>query len=91
MQYNESPIVGFPLILFFMNEKDFKIQSYGFGELARMFCPKSTSKSANETLNRWIKLNKQLNSDLKKQGFYPGLRNLSPKMVELIVVAIGEP
>jgi len=74
-----------------MNEKDFKVQSYVFGELAQLYCPKSTHKSANETLSRWIKLNQQLNSDLKKQGFYPGLRNLSPKMVELIVGAIGEP
>ena len=74
-----------------VEDKEFEIQSYGFGELARLYCPKSTHKSANETLSRWIKLNQQLNSDLKKQGFYPGLRNLSPKMVELIVGAIGEP
>jgi hypothetical protein len=38
-----------------------------------------------------IKLNRQLRASLFEHGFYPGLRNLSPKMVELIVDAIGEP
>lgn len=74
-----------------MEEKTFKIKAYGFGELAQLYNPHSSPKSANETLHRWIKLNKQLRVDLKKLGFYPGIRILSPKMVELIVAAVGEP
>ena len=70
---------------------DFKIRSYGFGELAQLYCPNVLPKSANETLHRWIRLNTKLSSDLKTHGFYPGLRSLTPKMVELIVEAIGEP
>jgi len=74
-----------------MNEIGFKLRSYGFGELAQLYSPNVTPKSANETLHRWIKLNRQLRASLFDHGFYPGLRNLSPKMVELIVDAIGEP
>lgn len=74
-----------------MEEKCFKIRSYGFGELAQQFNPNIAPKSANEALHRWIRLNSKLNTDLKAHGFYPGLRSLTPKMVELIVEAIGEP
>lgn len=74
-----------------MNEKDFKVQSYGFGELAQLYSPNSTSKSASSKFHRWIKLNKKLQRELIELGFYPGIRDLSPKMVKLIVEAVGEP
>lgn len=74
-----------------MEEKRFKIRSYGFGELAQLYNSNIAPKSANEALHRWIRLNRKLNADLIDHGFYPGLRSLTPKMVELIVEAIGEP
>lgn len=74
-----------------MEEKGLKNRSYGFGELAQLYCPNTTPRSANKMLHKWIKLNRQLQTDLQVCGFYPGLRSLTPKMVGLIVDAIGEP
>lgn len=70
---------------------EFKIRAYGFGELALMYSPNSTPKSANEKLHRWIKIKTTLSESLKGEGFYPGLRNLSPRMVEIIIEEIGAP
>ena len=74
-----------------MQEKSFKVRPYGFGELARLYSPDTSASSANRKLNRWIRLNTKLHASLLESGFYPGLRVLSPKMVEEIVDAIGEP
>ena len=73
------------------NEKEFKIRAYGFGELALLYSPNSTQKSANDKLYRWIKIKKSLSNALINEGFYPGLRNLTPRMVEIIVEGIGVP
>jgi len=74
-----------------MIEKNFEYRSYGFGELAQLYCPNIAPKSANNMLHRWIRFNKKLASDLKEHGYYIGLRNLTPKMVAIIVNALGEP
>ena len=46
---------------------------------------------ASTQLGTWIRLNKKLKADLKNAGFTPGKKLLTPKQVELIVSAIGEP
>jgi hypothetical protein len=73
------------------SEKPFKIRSYGFGELARLYSPDTSVSSANRKLHRWIRINTMLQSRLAELGFNPSLRVLSPKMVQEIVDAIGEP
>jgi hypothetical protein len=35
-----------------MNEETFKVRAYGFGELAQLYCPHVTKKSASAQLRR---------------------------------------
>jgi hypothetical protein len=37
-----------------MNEETFKVRAYGFGELAQLYFPNITKKSAAEQLRNWI-------------------------------------
>jgi hypothetical protein len=69
----------------------FKIKSYGYGELALLYFPNSTKKSASVQLRRWIIYNENLLNELTIYGFKPGIRLLTPKYVEIIVKYIGEP
>jgi hypothetical protein len=69
----------------------FKIRSYGYGELALLYFPNSTKKSASVQLRRWILFNKKLNEELNEFGFKPGMRILTPKQIQIIIKHIGEP
>ena len=69
----------------------FKIKSYGYGELALLYFPNSTKKSASVQLRRWIIFNDKLVNDLKDTGYKKGQKLLTPKQVEIIVLVIGEP
>jgi len=73
-----------------MDDK-FKIKSYGYGELAMLYFPNSTKKSASTQLGNWIRLNILLKEKLKETGFVSGKKILTPKQVELIIMHIGEP
>jgi hypothetical protein len=35
-----------------MNEETFKVRAYGYGELAQLYCPHVTKKSASAQLRR---------------------------------------
>jgi hypothetical protein len=72
-------------------EEKFKIKSYGYGELAQLYFPKASKRSASVQFRRWIVFNKKLENELLKNGFQPGLRLLTPKQVKLIVDYLGEP
>lgn len=69
----------------------FKIKSYGYGELAMLYFPNSTKKSASVQLRRWIVYNKFLEGELKNNGFKKGQKILTPKQIEILVRIIGEP
>ena len=69
----------------------FKIKSYGYGELALLYFPNSTKKSASVQLRRWIVINKKLESELLNFGFKPGQRILTPKQVRLLIDHLGQP
>lgn len=73
-----------------MDDK-FKIKSYGYGELAMLYFPNSTKKSASTQLGNWIRLNILLKEKLKETGFVSGKKILTPRQVELIIMHIGEP
>ncbi len=73
-----------------MNEQ-FKIRAYGFGELAQLYFPNITKKSASAQLRRWIKLSNSVMSDLENFGYKPGIRLLTPAHVRVIVEEFGEP
>jgi hypothetical protein len=72
-------------------EESFKIRSYGFGELAMLYFPNSTKKSASVQFKRWFNYNNKLQLELTEVGFRPGIRILTPKQVEIIVINIGAP
>ncbi len=69
----------------------FKIKSYAYCELALLYFPNSTKKSASVQLRRWIKLNTKLIQKLKNHGFKPGQRLFTPKQVGIIIQYLGEP
>lgn len=71
--------------------KEFIIRSYGYGELAMLYFPRSTKKSASVQFRRWLILNNDLSKNLKSEGFRPGLKILTPKQVLTIINFLGEP
>lgn len=73
-----------------MDEK-FKIKSYGYGELAMLYFPNSTKKSASNQLRRWIKMNEKLKNKLMISGYKPGNKILTPKQVGIVISEIGLP
>jgi hypothetical protein len=72
-------------------EKIFVIRSYGYCELAMLYFPNSTKKSASAQLGRWIRGNEKLKSQLTEMGFKPRKKILTPFQVKLIVELLGEP
>lgn len=72
-------------------EEQFKIKSYGYGELALLYFPNSTKKSASVQLARWVRQNEFLKKQLTDSGFKPGRRILTPKQVEIFVKIFGQP
>jgi len=73
-----------------MDDK-FKIKSYGYGELAQMYFPSISKKSAAAQLRRWIRSSTTVLPMLEKLGYKIGNRLLTPAQVELIVNEFGEP
>lgn len=69
----------------------FKIRSYGYGELALLYFPNSTKKSASVQFRRWILYNDNLVTELQHSGFKPGKRILTPKQVSVLIKHLGEP
>jgi hypothetical protein len=72
-------------------EKAFVIRSYGYGELALLYFPNSTKKSATTQLRRWIRRNGELQRTLNQMGFTERQRILTPRQVEVVVQFVGEP
>ncbi len=72
-------------------EKEFVIRSYGYCELAMLYFPNSTKKSASAQLGRWIRGNEKLRSQWLEMGFKPRKKLLTPNQVKLIVEVFGDP
>lgn len=72
-------------------EKEFVIRSYSYCELAMLYFPNSTKKSASAQLGRWIRGNEKLKSQLTEMGFKPKKKLLTPNQVKLIIEVFGEP
>ena len=69
----------------------FKIRSYGYGELALLYFPKSTKKSASTQLGRWIRQNNNLKKQLEELGYKLRRKIFTPSQVRIIVELLGEP
>jgi hypothetical protein len=72
-------------------EKGFILRSYGYGELALLYFPNSTKKSATTQLRQWIRRNDVLRRTLVQLGFTDRQRILTPRQVEVVVQFVGEP
>lgn len=69
----------------------FRIRSYGKSELAQLYLPTVTPCAARRTFNGWITLSPGLTDRLKSCGFSPSSHYYTPRQVQLIVEALGEP
>ncbi|OYU95840.1 MAG: hypothetical protein CFE21_10735 [Bacteroidetes bacterium B1(2017)] len=74
-----------------MNEETFKVRAYGFGELAQLYFPNITKKSASAQMRKWISNAKKLIKNLEKNGYKSGNRLLTPVQVKILVDEFGEP
>lgn len=72
-------------------EKKFKIRSYGKSELAALYMPDISPKSAAEVLRKWIARFPGLAESLASTGLRAEDRRYTPAQVRLIVRAIGLP
>ena len=66
-------------------EKQFVIRTYGFNELAHLYFPQSTPKSATQTFGRWIHSNPKLVASLTELQWMKRRKYLTPKQVKLLV------
>jgi hypothetical protein len=72
-------------------DEQFKIKSYAYCELALLYFPNSTKKSASTQLGRWVRQNEKLKTRLLELGYKPRRKILTPSQVNLIVELLGEP
>jgi len=80
-----------PLFHIFFMDQPFTLRTYGFGELAQLYFPAVSAKTASTNLNNWIKAAPELSAALFAAGRRPGFKILSPAQVKLIIEAFGEP
>jgi len=88
------PVQGFLLDIlrhFKKMEEQFKIRSYGYGELAQLYFPNITKKSASWQLTKWINDNRIIKLKLLKSGRKRGQKILSPNQVQIIIAEFGTP
>jgi hypothetical protein len=72
-------------------DEQFKIKSYAYCELALLYFPNSTKKSASTQLGRWVRQNENLKMQLVELGFKPRKKILTPIQVKLIIDFFGAP
>lgn len=73
-------------------ESAFKYRTYPFVELAQLYFPNVTKKSASKQLKKWIEVNKKLSKELfANTEETVRLRILTPNQVKMIVEELGEP
>ena len=72
-------------------EKEFVIRSYSYCELAMLYFPNSTKKSASAQLGRWIRGNEKLTCQLIELGFKPRKKLLTPSQVKMVIEVFGDP
>ena len=64
---------------------------WGWGELALMYFPNISQKSATMQLLKWIRVGDELVGQLEKSGWHPGKKYLTPRQKDYIVGHLGEP
>ncbi|CAM9992290.1 unnamed protein product [Chrysoparadoxa australica] len=74
-----------------LEQSNFLIKAYGFGELAQMYLPDIKSRSASARLSIWINHNPHLQKALDHAGYRKGMKVLTPRMVHSIIDSLGYP
>jgi hypothetical protein len=70
---------------------NFKVREYGRTELALCYCPDITGEAAWRKLKKWIDRFPGLPESLLEHGYDGSQRSFTPKQVDIIVKALGEP
>ena len=69
-----------------------QIRSYSLTELAQLYRPHLSPRSAARTLRNWIRRNPELLASLAATSFNPDtVRTLTPLQVSIIISYLGEP
>ena len=72
--------------------QEFQIRSYSLTELAQLYRPHLSPRSAARTLRNWIRRNPELQESLAATGFDPDtIRTLTPLQVSIITTYLGDP
>ena len=72
-------------------EKEFIIKAYGKAELAMLYSPDISEDAAVKRLSRYIRNTPHLLEKLLSTGYSSKNHTFTPRQVEIIVNAIGEP
>jgi hypothetical protein len=70
---------------------NFNTATNGYGELALLYFPNSTKKSASTQLGRWVRHNENLKNRLVECGYKPRKKILTPIQVRIFIDILGEP
>lgn len=74
-----------------MQEDKFIVRAFGFGELAQLYFPSITKKSASAQLRKWVESDNSLRIELSQAGYRFTQRVLTPRQVEIIFRKLGDP
>lgn len=72
-------------------EENFKIRTYSFCELAKLYFPNVANKSATKQLRKWLNFNQRLSQRLADVGYQGVQRIITPAQVKIIIEELGEP
>lgn len=70
---------------------EFRVREYGRMELARLYSPDITGDAAWRKLKKWIEICPGLIDSLKSLGYDSAQRTFTPRQVQTIINALGEP
>lgn len=74
-----------------MKEQKFEIRTYGFGELACLYFPKCTKKSASRIFSQWIHGCPVLVSKLTEANWQKRQKYFTPKQTRLVIEHFDHP
>lgn len=74
-----------------MLKEEFIIRTYTKKELALLYFPDSTPRSAVSHLMSWIRRCTALQQQLETTGYQPIAKAFTPRQVKMIIDMLGEP
>ena len=74
-----------------MDDKEFQIRTYGFGELAQLYFPNIAKASASRMFSQWVQSSPQLIQSLQEANWKKRAKYLSPKQVKVLIMYFDPP